>query len=64
MVHFTVKEKAKEDEYHKKVGKDREAHDDSDSDRYSRLSWYIFVKFFYDNFQNIELINNNTFLFD
>jgi len=29
---FTVKEKAKEDEYHKKVGKDREAHDDSDSD--------------------------------
>jgi len=29
---FTVKEKAKEDEYHKKVGKGREAQDDSDSD--------------------------------
>jgi len=29
---FTVKEKAREDEYHKKVGKDREANDDSDSD--------------------------------
>ena len=31
-ISFTVKEKAREDEYHKKVGKTRESQDDSDSD--------------------------------
>ena len=49
---FTVKEKAKEDEYHKKVGKGREAQDDSDSDP----EW--------EKMQISKAINNQQVCFD